>query len=73
MRSAPDWCGSACPPSAARSAIFNLIPPGDLFGEIALLDGGVRTADAVVIENSELMVIERRDFIPLSANIPMWR
>jgi CRP-like cAMP-binding protein len=58
------------PSERGQDAIFNLIPPGDLFGEIALLDGGARTADAVVIENSELMVIERRDFIPLVREYP---
>jgi CRP/FNR family cyclic AMP-dependent transcriptional regulator len=58
------------PSVQGQDAIFNLVPPGDLFGEIALLDGGVRTADAVVIENSELMVIERRDFIPLVQEYP---
>jgi CRP/FNR family cyclic AMP-dependent transcriptional regulator len=58
------------PSERGQDAIFNLIPPGDLFGEIALLDGGVRTADAVVIEHSELMVIERRDFIPLVREYP---
>lgn len=58
------------PSVQGQDAIFNLVPPGDLFGEIALLDGGARTADAVVIENSELMVIERRDFIPLVQEYP---
>ncbi len=58
------------PSEQGQDAIFNLVPPGDLFGEIALLDGGARTADAVVIENSELMVIERRDFIPLVREYP---
>ena len=58
------------PSQQGQDAIFNLVPPGDLFGEIALLDGGARTADAVVIENSELMVIERRDFIPLVREYP---
>ena len=58
------------PSVQGQDAIFNLVPPGDLFGEIALLDGGARTADAVVIENSELMVIERRDFVPLVREYP---
>jgi CRP/FNR family cyclic AMP-dependent transcriptional regulator len=58
------------PSEHGQDAIFNLVPPGELFGEIALLDGGVRTADAVAIENSELMVIERRDFIPLVREYP---
>jgi CRP-like cAMP-binding protein len=58
------------PSEQGQDAIFNLIPPGELFGEIALLDGGARTADAMVIEDSELMVIERRDFIPLIREFP---
>jgi CRP/FNR family cyclic AMP-dependent transcriptional regulator len=48
-----------------KDAVFSLIVPGELFGEIAFLDGGPRTADAVMIESGELMVIERRDFLPL--------
>jgi CRP/FNR family cyclic AMP-dependent transcriptional regulator len=51
-------------------AIFNLIVPGDIFGEIAFLDRGPRTADAVVIESGELMVVERRDFILLLQEHP---
>jgi CRP/FNR family transcriptional regulator, cyclic AMP receptor protein len=48
-----------------RGALFNLITDGAIFGEIALLDGLPRTADATAITDCELMVIERRDFIPL--------
>jgi CRP/FNR family cyclic AMP-dependent transcriptional regulator len=58
------------PSEQGKDAIFNLIVPGEIFGEIALLDGGQRTADAVAIENGELMVIERRDFIPLLRDHP---
>ena len=58
------------PSEQGQDAIFNLVPPGEIFGEIALLDGGERTADAVAIENSELMVIERRDFVPLLQQHP---
>ena len=50
--------------------MFNLIVPGEIFGEIAFLDGGPRTADAVMIDSGELMVIERRDFIPLLHDYP---
>ncbi|HKS86193.1 MAG TPA: Crp/Fnr family transcriptional regulator [Pseudolabrys sp.] len=55
----------SAPSEQGKDAIFNLIVPGELFGEIAFLDGGQRTADAVAIDDCELMVIERRDFIPL--------
>jgi CRP/FNR family cyclic AMP-dependent transcriptional regulator len=46
-----------------REAMFNLLHVGEIFGEIALLDGQPRTADAVAMTNCELMVIERRDFL----------
>ena len=60
----------SAPSEEGKDAIFNLVVPGELFGEIAFLDGGQRTADAVPIENCELMVIERRDFIPLIRDNP---
>ena len=60
----------SAPSRQGQDAVFNLIPPGEIFGEIALLDAGARTADAVAIEDSELMVIERRDFIPLVRDNP---
>ena len=46
-----------------REAMFNLLHAGEIFGEIALLDGQPRTADAVAMTDCELMVIERRDFM----------
>ena len=58
------------PSEGGKDAIFNLIAPGDIFGEIAFLDRGPRTADAVIVENGEIMVIERRDFILLLREHP---
>jgi len=58
------------PSEQGKDAVFNLIVPGEIFGEIAFLDGGLRTADAVMIESGELMVIERRDFLPLLQDYP---
>jgi CRP/FNR family cyclic AMP-dependent transcriptional regulator len=46
-----------------REVTFNLLHAGDIFGEIALLDGQPRTADAIAATDCELMVIERRDFL----------
>jgi CRP/FNR family transcriptional regulator, cyclic AMP receptor protein len=60
----------SAPSEQGKDAIFNLIVPGEIFGEIAFLDGGERTADAVVIESGELLVIERRDFLPMLADHP---
>jgi CRP/FNR family transcriptional regulator, cyclic AMP receptor protein len=58
------------PSEGGRSAVFNLILPGEIFGEIAALDGGIRTADAVAIERSELMVIDRREVVPVLRKHP---
>ena len=46
-----------------REAMFNLLHAGEIFGEIALLDGQPRTADAVTMSDCEFTVIERRDFL----------
>jgi CRP-like cAMP-binding protein len=37
--------------------------PGDLFGEVAVLDGQSRTADAAAGEPTELFVLRREDFL----------
>ena len=46
-----------------KEVVFNIINPGEIFGEIALLDGGVRTADATPLEKSHLLILRRSDFI----------
>lgn len=53
-----------------RSAILNLIGPGDIFGEIAVLDGAPRTADATANTNCEVYIIDRRDFLPFVRGQP---
>lgn len=53
-----------------RRVTFNLLGPGDVFGEIALLDGRARTADATAVEETELFVIRRRDFLELLTRRP---
>jgi len=53
-----------------RSAILNLIGPGEIFGEVAVLDGLSRTADATANSNCEIYVIDRRDFIPFVRSQP---
>ena len=47
-----------------KELIYNLIGAGQVFGEIALIDGKPRTADAVALEPTEAVVVRRRDFIP---------
>jgi len=58
------------PSVAGHDVVFNLMTNGDIFGEIALLDGRPRTADAVAITDCELFVIKRRDFLPLVQEEP---
>jgi CRP/FNR family transcriptional regulator, cyclic AMP receptor protein len=48
-----------------REVVFNTMEAGDIFGEIALLDGGPRSADATALTDCELLVLYRRDFLPL--------
>lgn len=47
-----------------KEMTLNVINPGEVFGEIALLDGKPRSADATAIEDTTLLVLERRDFLP---------
>ena len=49
---------------------LNLLGPGDVFGEVALLDGRPRTADAIAVEPTELFVVRRRDFLDLLERRP---
>jgi CRP-like cAMP-binding protein len=54
-----------------REVVLNRIGPGEVFGEVALLDGLPRTADATALEASELLLLDRRDFVPLLLEEPM--
>lgn len=52
------------PSATGKEIVLNIINPGEVFGEIALLDGKPRSADAVALTACELLVIDRRDFVP---------
>lgn len=53
-----------------KELVLDMFGPGEVFGEIALLDGSPRTADAVTIDDCELLVLDRRDFIPFLRDHP---
>ncbi len=53
-----------------REISLNIMEPGDTFGEIALLDGGTRTATATASEASELVSIRRDHFAALLEREP---
>src|ERR1700759_3008639 len=49
-------------PDGSRLTL-NFMGAGDLFGEVAVLDGQARTADATAGEATELFVLRREDFL----------
>lgn len=52
-----------------KEVVLRVIEPGEVFGEIALIDGGERTADAVAFGRTEVLSLDRGDFLPfLEAN-----
>ena len=58
------------PSSDGREQVLRLTQPGEVLGELALLDGGGRTADAVAETNGRLLVIERDDLTTALRNDP---
>jgi CRP-like cAMP-binding protein len=53
------------PTPDGRTFLLAELGPGAVFGEIALLDGGPRSADATAATDCTLLAFERRDFLPL--------
>lgn len=50
--------------------VFSIMGAGEMFGELALLIGGQRTADVIAIRDSGLLVIDRRDLFPFMRRNP---
>jgi CRP-like cAMP-binding protein len=53
-----------------REIFLNIMEPGDTFGEIALLDGGTRTATAIAATGCELVSLRRDHLFELLAREP---
>jgi len=49
----------------AREVVLNFLGPGDFNGEIAVLDGRERSANAVALEDTETFILYRRDILPV--------
>jgi CRP/FNR family transcriptional regulator, cyclic AMP receptor protein len=47
-----------------KEIVLNIVNPGEIFGEIALLDGEERSADAIAMTDCELLILNRRDMMP---------
>ena len=56
--------------ASGREITFGIVKPGEIFGEIALLDGHERSVDASTLDHCEILFIDRRDFIPFLAGHP---
>ena len=48
-----------------KEVILSLLGPGEIFGEMAILDGEARSANALAQENCELIAIQRSEFLRL--------
>ncbi|HEX8168716.1 MAG TPA: Crp/Fnr family transcriptional regulator [Beijerinckiaceae bacterium] len=58
------------PSEEGKKVVLNLIGVNEIFGELALLDGGPRTADAVTLKETQLLSLDRRDFINVLEHEP---
>jgi CRP/FNR family transcriptional regulator, cyclic AMP receptor protein len=54
----------SAPSADGREVVFAILEAGQTFGEVALLDGKDRTADAIAHTQCTLLLIHRRDFLP---------
>lgn len=53
-----------------KEIVLDILRAGEIFGEMGLIDGGDRSADAVALEPSQLLILERRDFLPFLERHP---
>jgi CRP-like cAMP-binding protein len=58
------------PSAEGRERTLAIFHPDDVLGEIALLDGKPRTADAIARSDGRLLVFERRDLLPVLRGTP---
>ena len=53
-----------------RVVVLSDLKAGEVFGEMALLDGGVRSASALSLSPGELFILERETFVDLLTTSP---
>ena len=56
--------------TAGQKIVLTVAEEGSLFGELSLLDSGPRTATAVAVSDSELLVLDRDDLLLLFQKRP---
>lgn len=59
--------------SEGKEIVLAILHPGEVFGEIAMLDGKPRSADAKALTDCSLAVLDRRDVLAaLEGNAAAW-
>ncbi len=53
-----------------REVILSILGEGDFFGEMSILDGETRSANVVTLEDSNILVIRREDFLQMLHDYP---
>jgi CRP-like cAMP-binding protein len=53
-----------------KELVLRIMDPGEVLGDIALLDGNPRSATVTALEAAELLVIQRRDLLPFLRTHP---
>ena len=53
-----------------REVILAILSDGDFFGEMSLLDGEFRSANVVALEDTEVLTLNRNDFLLVLKNYP---
>jgi len=53
-----------------REVILSILVDGDFFGEMAILDGQTRSANAVTLEDTEMLIIRRENFLRMLHDYP---
>jgi CRP/FNR family cyclic AMP-dependent transcriptional regulator len=56
--------------TAGQKIVLHTAEPGDMFGELAMLDTGPRTATALALTHSEVLVLDRDDLVMLFQRKP---
>jgi CRP/FNR family transcriptional regulator, cyclic AMP receptor protein len=60
---------ASCGPDG-KDTVLGIMSEGEVFGEVALLDGGTRSATCTSIESCELLELDRAQFLALLESSP---
>jgi len=56
--------------TVGQKIVLTTAEPGDMFGELAMLDAGARTATAIALTETEVLVLDRDDLVLLFQRKP---